>query len=142
MCGESIEHLFKSCPIMCWLYNLEPCESLVLSRLKWIIDGCEIGDRVQGTEEVRGGSLFFPPRVKCVNTRSHGSRALLCPGVQHMADGAGGLYRLNCSSPRDSLVLILFLPWLYLDTGRKRPLRYQGCGCGVHSPCSLPLKAN
>lgn len=82
------------------------------------------------------GACFFL-RVKCVNTRSHGSRALLCPGVQRMADGAGGLYRLNCSSPRDSFVLILFLLWPYLDTGRKRPLRYQGCGCGVQTVSAL-----
>lgn len=100
------------------------------------LDGCEIGDHVQGAEEVSSGSLFFPESDMC-EQRSHGFRALLCPGAQPMAEGAGGLYRLNGSSPKDSFLLILFLPWSYLDTGRKGPLKYQGCGCGVQTVSAL-----
>lgn len=29
------------------------------------LDGCEIGDRVQGAEEVSSGSLFFPESDMC-----------------------------------------------------------------------------
>lgn len=100
------------------------------------LDGCEIGDCVQGAEEVSVGTCFFPESDMC-EQRSHEFRALLCAGVQPMAEGAGGLYRLNGSSPKDSFVLILFLPWPYLDTGRKGPLRYQGCGCRVQIVSAL-----
>lgn len=82
------------------------------------------------------GACFFPESDMC-EQRSHGFRALLCPGGQPADEGARGLYHLHGFSHKDSFVLILFLPWSYLDTGRKGPSKYQGCGCGVQAVSAL-----